>query len=147
MKPGIKKEVIEIKLSVKATVGEVWHALTDKDELENWWGEGVTIEPKVGGVFREKWEDDEGKKQLASGKVTAVKKQKEISFTWSEKDWPKDAVTQCTFTIEADGPKTILHLLHAGWETLPEAKRAKIMKDFKVGWGYHFDELKEYLNF
>lgn len=140
------KEVIEQTITVKATSGEVWHSLTDRDELENWWGDGVTIEPRVGGQFRERWEDDEGKAQLASGKVTFVKEKKQITFTWREKDWPKEAITECTFLIEDQGAKCTLTLKHQGWESLPEKNREKLMKDFKVGWTYHLKELKSYLD-
>lgn len=140
------KDVIEQTITVKATAGEVWHSLTDRDELENWWGDGVTIEPRVGGQFRERWEDDEGKAQLASGKVTFVKEKKQITFTWREKDWPKDATTECTFLIEDQGTKCTLTLKHQGWESLPEQNREKLMKDFKVGWTYHLKELKSYLD-
>ena len=141
------KDVIEFSIVVKANAMEVWHALTDSDELENWWGEGVKIEPKVGGQFREKWEDDEGNAQLATGKILSMKIKKEITFTWREKDWPKEANTKCTFQIEADSAhKSTLTLFHTGWETLPEALRKNTYKDFTVGWTYHLKELKAYLD-
>jgi uncharacterized protein YndB with AHSA1/START domain len=140
--------LIELSITVKAGTVEVWHALTDPDELENWWGESVTLQPKVGGAFKEKWEDDEGNKQLASGKVIAMKNKKSITFTWAEKDWPKGAVTECTFEISEAGPgKSTLTVRHSGWETLPESRRAKTLKDFKTGWSFHLKELKEYLDF
>ena len=140
-------DIIKEQFVTKATVGEIWHALTDRDELENWWSEGVVLEPKVGGKFCEPWEDDEGKKKMASGKVIACKKMQSITFTWIEKDWLKGAQTEVTFVIEDQGKLRSLSLEHTGWDSLPDAKRAKIVKDFKVGWGYHMKELKEYLDF
>lgn len=139
-------EVIELSVKLKASKGWIWNALTDRGELENWWSEDVILEPKVGGNFKEPWEDDEGQRQLASGKVTALKKEKLITFTWKEKSWPTKAQTLCTFTIEDSGSERILSLRHEGWETLPEDQRKKIMKDFKVGWTYHLKELKSYLD-
>lgn len=142
------KEMIELSIKVRANSIELWHALTDKDELENWWGDGVVIEPKMGGRFQEKWEDDEGNKQVASGKVLALKNKKQITFSWVEKSWPKNAVTECTFEINEDGPgKSSLTVRHTGWETLPAALRGQALKDFKTGWSYHLKELKEYLDF
>ncbi|UOF00716.1 SRPBCC family protein [Bdellovibrio reynosensis] len=141
------KEVIELSIIVKCTTGELWHALTDSDELENWWGEDIKLQPKVGGSFREEWQDDDGNDQVASGKVLSVKDKKEITFTWKEKDWPRSAVTECKFTIGTKEKKSFLTVKHSGWETLPEDRRAKVMKDFKVGWQYHLKELKEYLDF
>lgn len=142
------KEQIELKITVRAGTGEVWHALTDSDELENWWGDGIKIEPKVGGQFREKWEDDEGQSQVASGKVLELKNKKLIRFTWTEKNWPKGAMTECVFEITEAGPgKSTLIVRHSGWETLPTSLRVKTLKDFKTGWTYHLKELKEYLDF
>lgn len=140
-------ETIELSITVKSTVGELWYALTDSDELENWWGENVKLQAKVGGVFREEWEDDDGNDQLATGKVLAVKDKKEITFTWKEKGWPKSAVTECTLKITNKDGKVGLTVSHSGWETLPEDRRKQVMKDFKVGWQYHLKELKEYLDF
>ncbi|HEX7674969.1 MAG TPA: SRPBCC domain-containing protein [Bdellovibrio sp.] len=139
-------KAIEMSITVKATVGEVWNALTDADELENWWGEDVKLEPKVNGKFYEYWEDDAGNEQMASGKVLALKKMKHITFTWREKSWPKNATTECSFEITEEGKKSTLKLKHTGWETLPEDRREKVFKDFKVGWTFHMKELKEYLD-
>lgn len=144
-----KSLCIELTLSVKASLGEVWHSLTDPDELENWWGDGVIIEPKVGGKFQERWEDDDGKIKMASGKIIAAQIKKHISFTWREKDWPKEALTECSFWLEPEDPKntkTFLKMKHTGWESLPAANRAQLVKDFKVGWNYHLKELKSYLD-
>lgn len=139
-------DVIEKSITIKASVDEIWRSLTDSEELENWWGDGILLEPRVGGSFREPWEDDDGKIQLASGQVTAVKVKKEISFTWQEKDWPKEALTQCSFAIEDKGKLRVLTLKHLGWESLPAESRAKFFKDFQIGWGYHMKELKAYLD-
>ncbi|MNT63781.1 hypothetical protein D3C72_2016270 [compost metagenome] len=139
-------EVIEFDFVTKATAGEVWHALTDRDELENWWGEGVVLDPKAGGKFCEPWEDDDGARKMAIGKVKAAKANKEIVFTWVEKDWPKGSETECTFTIQDDGKLRKLSLKHVGWDSLPKDKRTSIIKDFKIGWGYHMKELKSYLD-
>lgn len=140
------KDVIELSVDLKASAGWIWNALTDKDELSNWWGEKIVLEPKKGGVFKEPWEDDEGNRQVASGQVLEVKKEQFIRFTWQEKNWPKNAITECSFSIEDAGTKRILTLTHSGWDSFPKEKKAGIMKDFKTGWGYHLKELKSYLD-
>ncbi|KHD87533.1 MAG: hypothetical protein OM95_13885 [Bdellovibrio sp. ArHS] len=140
------KDVIELSISIKAPTAWIWKALTDSSELENWWSDDVILQAKVGGTFKEPWEDDEGEKQLASGKVLAVKNEKHLIFTWREKNWPKNADTQCSFLIEDKGTVRTLTVKHEGWESLPETQRASVMKDFKVGWNYHLKELKSYLD-
>lgn len=139
-------ETIELSISVKASPEEIWQVLTDPDELENWWGDGVRLEPRVGGVFSEPWEDDKGTRQMASGKVKTLKKKQEISFTWTEKSWPTEAQTICAITIEDKKMIRMIHLKHTGWETLPADIRNKTLKDFKVGWNYHLKELQAYLD-
>lgn len=140
------KNTIEQSVTIKASATWIWKALTDASELENWWSEDVVLEAKVGGSFREPWEDDDGKAQLASGKVTSVKKEKSIAFTWREKNWPKDITTQCQFTIEDQGSTRVFTVTHQGWDAFPEPQRKELMKDFKVGWSYHLKELKSYLD-
>ena len=139
-------ENVEFSITVKATVEEIWRALTDPDDLENWWSDEVVLEPKVGGKFREAWEDDAGNEQLASGKVLSLDPKKSISFTWKEKSWDAEAVTQCTYTIENKGKTRSLTVTQTGWDSLPEKARAKAIKDFQLGWKYHMQELKAYLD-
>ncbi len=137
---------IEHSFSTEASAGEIWNSLTDRDELENWWGEGIILEPKVGGRFCEPWQDDDGVNRKAIGKVISLKPQKEIVFTWTESEWPKSASTQCSFFIKDDGKTRTLTMKHEGWESLPEELRSKTLKDFNVGWTFHLRELKSYLD-
>ena len=140
------KDSIEITISVKASLEEIWQVLTDPDELESWWGDGVRLEAKVNGSFSEPWEDDKGVRQLATGKVKSVKKKQEIIFSWKEKDWPKESLTECQFRIEDKKMIRQIHLKHSGWESLPPELKSKQMKDFKIGWNYHLKELQSYLD-
>ncbi|MBO9666702.1 MAG: SRPBCC domain-containing protein [Bdellovibrio sp.] len=143
---GQDTDSVNVSITVKATVEEIWRALTDPDDLENWWSDEVTLEPKVGGKFREAWEDDAGNEQLASGKVLSLTPKKTITFTWKEKSWEPKALTECTYLIEDKGKTRSLTVTHTGWDTLPEKSRAKMIKDFQLGWKYHMQELKAYLD-
>jgi uncharacterized protein YndB with AHSA1/START domain len=140
------KEIIEQTVILRATAPEIWRALTDADDLEEWWSEGVTLEPRVGGKFCEIWEDDDGKPQLATGKVLVAKPNKEIQFTWNEKNWAKGDFTHCSILIEDNKSVRTLTVKHTGWDIFPEVKRAKLLKDFEVGWDYHLKELKSFLD-
>jgi len=140
------KDLIEQNIRIKASAAWIWNALTDPSEIENWWSDEVVLEARVGGNFREVWEDDDGNEQLASGKVLKLKNNEFITFSWRERDWPKEANTQCTLTIQDQGSHRTLSLVHEGWETLPEAKRSQTIKDFKLGWNYHLKELQSYLD-
>lgn len=138
-------DFFEISISVKAPATEIWRALTDSEELENWWGD-VLLEPVIGGKFREPWEDDDGNEQEARGKVMVVKVNKQIVFSWRELDWPQKSKTVCSIEIEDKGIVRTIKLKQTGWETLPEEFQKDIMKNFKIGWNYHLKELKSYLD-
>ncbi len=138
--------IIEQSISVKASVEEAWHAWTDRDELENWWGESVLLEPKLNGRFQEKWEDDKGMAQVASGLVLKLKRFEFISFSWREKTWPPKVETLCEIHFKKNKSNTVIELRHSGWENLPAQLQIQMMKDFKLGWGYHLKELKAYLD-
>lgn len=138
--------IIEASITVKAQPAYIWQALTDSDDLENWWGEGVKLEPIKNGNFKEFWQDDEGNEHVASGKVRSLVVNKEIVFTWKEKFWPKESITECKISIEDNGKFRTIHIQHKGWETLPAADQKKTMKDFRTGWSYHLKELQAYLD-
>ena len=138
--------VIELKINTYQSAEVLWNALTDSDELANWWSEKVVLQTKKGGLFKEPWEDDQGQKQLAQGKVIDLKKNQFITFSWSEKSWPGKAQTFCTFAIEDQGKTRQLKVTHQGWESLPEKLQKATMREFKVGWTYHLKELKSYLD-
>lgn len=137
--------VIEKKTKIFAPKAWIWNALTDPSELENWWSEDVTLDAKVGGRFKEIWEDDNGNEQVATGKVIALQKEKFITFIWQEKSWPKTVVTECTLRIEEQGKECTLTVEHSGWEQLTEKIQKSTMKEFELGWNYHLQELKSYL--
>lgn len=134
------------KISIRSCSAWIWSALTEHSELENWWGEDVVLESKIGGAFKEIWENDAGEEQLATGKVLALRKEQFISFTWQERIWPANALTECTIRIDDRGAERIVTVEHRGWETLPEKLQKKSMKDFEIGWSYHLQELKSYLD-
>lgn len=136
---------IEKKIKIKAPLAWVWNALTDKSELENWWSEYVELQPKLGGKFKESWLDDKGKKQLATGKVQKIKKFEFIQFTWSEQAWAKGSETICILSFKEEKGFCVLELEQSGWECLPKEQQKSTMKDFEIGWKYHFEELKSYL--
>lgn len=139
-------DVIEESIKVRATPEEIWRALTDSDELEDWWSEEVILEPRKGGKFREPWLDDGGAKQLASGEVLSVKARQEITFTWKEKNWEKNQTTQCTLMISDEKTHRLVTVRHEGWDLFPDNNKKKLMQDFSLGWKYHLKELKAYLD-
>lgn len=95
---------------IAAKPERVFTALTDPKELEKWFAEHVSIEPKPGGRF-----DFWGKHTLwglpessAAQKITAYDPPRRLGFTWELKGKP----TTVTFTLSEKGAATEVTLIH-----------------------------------
>ena len=89
--------------------GEVWEALTDPDQLEEWFANDVELDPREGGegVFR--WDDGEEKHATV---VEAAPGERLVL------DWDDDGTVELTLEETEDG--TRLHIR----ETAPEFSTA-----------------------
>jgi len=68
------------EIELDAPPDEVWRALTDADELEQWFANEVELEPEVGGegVFR--WDDGDERHAV----VEEVEPERRFAFTWDD---------------------------------------------------------------
>ncbi|MGH3047074.1 MAG: SRPBCC family protein [Gaiellaceae bacterium] len=83
------------ELVLPARPAEVWKALTDPDQLEEWFANDVELDPEPGGegVFR--WDDGE----VRRARVEEVEVGRRFSFRWSEEESPAEE-THVAFTLE-----------------------------------------------
>lgn len=116
-------------LVVRAPREVVFRYFTDPDRFARWWGEGSTIDGRVGGEVRIRYPNG----VVALGAVEAIEPERRIVFTFGyETAHPELPPGTSRVTIElsdvADG--TALRLRH----DLPDEK----MRDAHVpGWRYH----------
>jgi hypothetical protein len=80
--PARRDRDVHRRIVLEAEPAEVWHLLTDADELAAWWGDGTTIDVEPGGDarFREDGEPDR------RGRVVEAKPRRRLVFDW----WPED---------------------------------------------------------
>ena len=60
--------------------GEVWEALTDPDQLEEWFANDVELDPEPGGEGIFRWDDGEVRHAV----VEEVVPRERFSFTWDD---------------------------------------------------------------
>ena len=79
---------------------EVWDALTDQSQLDEWLMHG-TFQPRVGAEFELYWSGNDSSKGVTRGRVLEMVKPSKLSYTWN---WGADD-TVVTFFLEpsADG--------------------------------------------
>ncbi len=107
---------------------EVWDALTDQSQLDEWLMEG-TFEPRLGAEFEFYWVNKANKdKGLTRGKVLEMIKPKKLSYTWG--GWGSDD-TVVTFFLEPSASGTKLRLEHTGFV---EGKDENVYQGASYGW-------------
>ena len=131
-----------VERSFNAPVARVWRALTDADEMRQWYFDLKEFKPEVGFEFEFVVEHD-GNTYHHLCRVTEVISEKKIAYTWRYKNEPGDSLV--TIELFAEGNKTRLKLTHSGIETFPKTP-AYARKNFEAGWTQIIgSELKQFV--
>ena len=123
-------EAIVVERTLNAPVTKVWSALTDVDQMREWYFDLKNFKPEVGFEF-EFVVEHEGNRYHHLCKVTEVIPQKKIAYTWRYKGEPGDSLV--TVELFGEGEKTRLKLTHSGMETFPKTP-AYARENFETGW-------------
>jgi len=129
----VKNEVAEpivIERIFNAPVARVWEALTDVDQMREWYFDLREFKPQVGFEF-DFVVEHEGNSYHHLCRVTEVIPEKKIAYTWRYKDEPGNSLV--TFELFSEDNKTRLKLTHTGIETFPKTP-AYARKNFEAGW-------------
>ena len=129
----MNNEPIVIERTLNAALPVVWRAITDLDDMKQWFIKPASFRPEVGFEFQF-LEGSEEKKYLHLCRITEVVVGKKISYTWRYDGYAGN--TLVTFELFAEGDKTRVKLTHAGVDTFP-ASNPELSKDnHKEGWTY-----------
>lgn len=123
-------EAVVIERIFNAPVERVWKALTDVEQMRQWYFDLKEFKPEVGFEFQFVVEH-EGTTYDHRCKVAEVIPQKKLAYTWRYKGHEGDSLV--TFELFADGDKTHLKLTHEGLETFPKTP-AYARENFEKGW-------------
>ena len=135
-------EAVILERTLNAPVAKVWKALTDVDQMRQWYFDLKEFKPQVGFEF-EFVVEHEGNTYHHLCRVTEVIPQQKIAYTWRYKGEPGNSLV--TFELFAEGDKTRLKLRHSGIETFPKTP-AYARKNFETGWTAILDsELKRFV--
>ena len=123
-------EAIIMERIFDAPVAKVWKALTDVDQMREWYFDLKEFKPEVGFEF-EFTVEHEGVKYHHLCKITEVVSQKKLAYTWRYKGHEGDSLV--TFELFANGDQTRLTLTHEGLETFPKLP-GFARTNFMAGW-------------
>jgi uncharacterized protein YndB with AHSA1/START domain len=132
-------DAVIVERTLNAPVARVWQALTDVDQMREWYFDLKEFKPQVGFEF-EFIVEHEGNSYHHVCRITEVIPQKKIAYTWRYKGEPGDSLV--TIDLSPESNKTKLRLTHEGLETFPKTP-AYARKNFEAGWTAIADELKK----
>ena len=122
-----------IEKTYNAPVDKVWNALTDKNEMKQWYFDILDFKPEVGFEFQFYGEGKTGEKFLHLCKITDVIKNKKLRHSWRYEGYEGNSFV--TFELFDEGGKTRLKLTHEGLETFPVTAHNDFAKEnFAAGW-------------
>ena len=123
-------DAVVVERTLNAPVAKVWKALTDVDQMRQWYFDLKEFRSEVGFQF-EFVVEHEGARYHHLCKITEIVPQKKIAYTWRYKGEPGDSLV--TFELFPEGGKTRLKVTHTGIETFPKTP-AYAWKKFEAGW-------------
>ncbi len=139
------KKIIEIEASPEV----VFKAISDPNELTNWFPDAAVLEPKRGGKFKFSfYKDSDRRKKMdqdffPEGKVLEFIPNKKLAYSWQHKNIPEFPETIVTWELEQLGKnKTRLTLTHSGF-TRKEGDM-KSAQEHNQGWSFFLGELVSY---
>ncbi len=132
-----------IERILNAPVEKVWKAITDKNQMKQWYFDIAEFKPEVGFEFQFE-ASNEDRTYLHLCKITEVIPGKKLSYSWRYKGYEGNSLL--SFELFAEGKKTRLKLTHEGIETFSMNGPDFAKESFAEGWTYIMGKaLKEFL--
>jgi uncharacterized protein YndB with AHSA1/START domain len=113
-------------------IEKVWQAITDKEQMKQWYFNLSEFKPKVGFEFRFSGEGEKGEKYMHLCKITEVITGTKLGYSWRYDGY--EGISFVTFELFKEGEKTRLKLTHAGLETFPASNSDFAKESFTAGW-------------
>lgn len=137
---------IVVEKIYNASIDRVWKAITDKNEMKQWYFDMPDFKPEVEFEFQFYGQGKTGEKFLHLCKITDVVKNKKLRHSWRYDGYEGNSFV--TFELFDEGGKTRLKLTHEGLDTFPDTAHHDFAREnFAEGWSYIVNiALNEYLD-
>lgn len=138
----MEQQPIIIERTYNAPIEKVWKALTDKDQMKEWYFDIPDFKPEVGQEFEFTAKGKDGQDFVHKCKVTEVVPPTKLTHSWRYEGYEGDS--SVTFELSAQGDKTHVTLTHKGLESFPPIEAFE-KSNFVEGWTYIIGKgLKEF---
>jgi len=106
-------------------------ALTDKNEMRNWYFDLEEFKPEIGFEFQFNG-GREGRNYLHLCKITEVQFEKKLTYSWKYDGYK--GISYVTFELFDEANKTRLKVSHEGLESFPAENEDFRSENFVEGW-------------
>jgi uncharacterized protein YndB with AHSA1/START domain len=120
-----------IERTFHAPVEKVWKAITDKDQMKEWYFNLEEFKPEVGFEFRFEGGDDKNT-YLHICRILEVIPNKKLSHTWQYEGQEEQTIV--TWELFEEGDDTRVKLTHEGLEKIAKHGPAFAANNFAEGW-------------
>lgn len=127
----MKNTPFVIERTFNAPVQKVWKAITDKEQMKEWYFDLEEFKPEPGFEFQFVG-GKEDKPYLHLCKITEVVVGKKLTYSWRYDGYEGNSFV--SFELFAEGDKTRLKLTHTGLETFPANNPDLAAENFATGW-------------
>jgi uncharacterized protein YndB with AHSA1/START domain len=127
----MNNEPLIIERTYNAPADKVWKAITNKDQMRQWYFNLPDFRPEPGFEFEFEGGPDD-RKYLHKCRITEVVPGKKLQYSWRYDGYEGNSFV--TFEIFPEGNKTRLKLTHEGLETFPMNNPDFAKKNFMQGW-------------
>ena len=127
----MKSEPIIVERVYDAPVEKVWKAITDREQMKQWYFDLAAFKPEVGFEFQFEG-GNEDRIYVHLCKVLEVIKGKKLTYSWRYEGFQGNSLV--SFELFPEGEKTRLKLTHEGLETFPADNPDFEKKNFVAGW-------------
>lgn len=129
----MKQESIVVERVYQAPVSRVWQALTDRDEMRQWYFDLKEFRPEIG--FRFDFMGGTPEKQYKHlCEVTEVIPLKKLAYSWRYEGYA--GISFVSFELTDQGDTTLLRLTHTGIDSFPKENPDMAIGNFRKGWDH-----------
>jgi uncharacterized protein YndB with AHSA1/START domain len=121
-----------------APIQKVWSAITDKNQMKEWYFDLETFKAEKGFKFQFTG-GDENVQYLHECEILVCDPPNKLSYTWTYPDFKGYSVLTWEL-FEEDESKTRLRLTHEGLESFPQDNPNFRIESFTGGWNYFINE-------
>lgn len=139
----MKSEPFIIERTFNAPIEKVWKAITDKDQMKQWYFDIPEFKPEPGFEFQFEGKSED-KCYLHLCKITEIVNGRKLRYSWRYEGYEGNSFV--SFELFPQGEQTRLKLTHEGLETFPANIADFAKESFVAGWTEIIGEtLKKFL--